>query len=305
MDNLISFGRTLEKIREGLSLTKVEVSNFSGINTETIRRIEYGEVLPKFETLDRFSNIYKMDITKLFIEYRVKDYSYFRELHNIIENKINKDEISSLSEELYELETILQNIDDSSFYKISIQQLILLINSIVLYKQEKEYCEALTSLTNAVRLTTPGFSLENYKSFSYNSIEIRLLMNIGFVLNKLENTEKYLEILQFCADTVDSNDSMHPKLCHNLAGAYRRSEDFKLSLDYSNLAIRSAQEQSNYDGLYILYYGKGYSEYYLGMDNYKNTFKICLYLCEAFGKLELKETYISRIKIVLGIEVGM
>lgn len=305
MNNLISFGRTLEEIREGLSLTKVKASELTGINTETIRRIEYGEVIPKFETLDRFSYIYKRDVTKLFIEHRVKDYSYFRELQNIIEKKINNDEISSLSEELYELETILQNIDDSSFYKMSIQQLILLINSVVLYKHEKEYDEALTSLTKAIKLTTPDFSLENYKSFVYNSIEIRLLMNIAFVLHRLENTEKYLEILQFCVDTVSSNDSMYPKLCHNLAGAYRRSEDFKLSLNYSNLAIKSAQEQSNYDGLYILYYGKGYSEYYLGMDNYKNTFKICLYLCQAFGKLELKETYISRIKNVLGIEVGM
>lgn len=304
LDNLVSFGKALKKIRENLILSKSEVSRLTGVNTETLRRIERGEVIPKFETLDYLTKVYKIDIAKLFVDYRIKDHSYFYELINKIENKIDRDRVSTLLAESRQLESFLKYINNS-FYKTSIKQLILLINSVVLYKQKKEYERSLNTLTKAMKLTTPNFSLENYKSFVYNSLETRLLMNITFVLNRLGNTREYLEILQFCVDTMDSSDNMYPKLCHNLAGAYRRNNKFKLSLDYSNLAIESAQEQRNYDGLYILYYGKGYSEYYLDKDDYKRTFEICLTLCEAFGKLDLKETYVSNIKNVLGIEIDL
>ena len=45
---LISFGKALRKIRKDLNLTQNDVSLLSGINSETIRRIENGKVVPRF-----------------------------------------------------------------------------------------------------------------------------------------------------------------------------------------------------------------------------------------------------------------
>ena len=130
-------------------------------------------------------------------------------------------------------------------------------------------------------------------------------MNIAFVVNRLGETRKYKEVLKFCVDKVDPNDVSYPKLCHNLAGAYRRNKNYESSLYYSDLAIKTAQEQRNYNGLNILFYGKGLSEFYLGLEDYKKSFETCFYLCEAFGQLELKETYLSNIKNILGVEMDL
>lgn len=305
MDNLAHFGRFLENIRENLSLTKVEVSRLSGLNTETIRRIEYGEVLPKFETLDQLSNTYKMDIVQLFIEHRLKDYAYFHRLEDRVESLIDRNDISSLPKVLFKLESFYKIIDDTSFYKGSAKQLILLIKSIILYKGDKGYEKSLSILIEGIRITTPSFSLDNYKYYNYNPTELRVLMNIAFVVNRLGETRKYKEMLKFCVYKVDPNDVSYPKLCHNLAGAYRRNKNYESSLYYSDLAIKTAQKHRNYNGLNILFYGKGLSEFYLGLEDYKKSFETCFYLCEAFGQLELKETYLSNIKNILGVEMDL
>lgn len=302
MDNLRSFGNALKLIREELSLSKVEVSKSTGINEETIRRIEYGKVIPKFETLDYLSDAYKLDLIKLFVEYRIKDQAYFYELKNRIELKLDNNKIYNLYSDLKELKTFLMYVDNL-FYKKSIQQLIFLVKFILLYRKDKKYQESLDTLINAIKITNFDFDLNNYQSFVYNSLEIRLLMNIAFIMNRLNNTKQYIEILQFCVDSADINDNIYPKLCHNLAGAYRRSKNFKRSLYYSNFAIESAQRQQNYSGLYIIFYGKGLSQFFLGIDEYKKTFNTSMTLCEAFGHSEAKKNLIKKAKNSIGIDL--
>lgn len=295
MDNIISFGKALKDIRENLCLSKIEVSSLAGINEVTLRRIEQGKVIPKFETLDYLSEAYNMDIVELFMEYRIKDQDYYYELKRRIELRLNTDDISSLYLELKELKSFLKHVK-SSYFKINIQQLILLIESILLYRNENKFEKSLEVIFKAIRLTNSDFKLNNYKSFVYSSLEIRLLMNISFILNRLNKPEKYVEILEFCTDTADTSDNIYPKLCHNLAGAYRRSKKLKRSLYYANLAIESAQAQQNYNGLYILYYGKALSEFDLGLKDYKKSLKTSLTLCDTFGQSRVKKIFIEKFK---------
>ena len=112
-------------------------------------------------------------------------------------------------------------------------------------------------------MTTPRFDLNDYNSFVYSSMEIRILMNIAFILNRLNLKEKYLEIMEFCFQSTDINDEIYPKLCHNLAGVYRRNKDFEKALKFSNIGIRVCQEIRNLNGLNLLYYGKGIAEFHL------------------------------------------
>lgn len=88
-----------------------------------------------------------------------------------------------------------------------------------------------------MKITTPNFSLTNYTCHVYNSIELRILMNIALLINKLESTEKSLEIMKFCMDSVKYNDSLYPKICYNLAYTYHRLSSHKKALEYSNLGI--------------------------------------------------------------------
>lgn len=300
--HITKFGETLQKMRKDLNLTQVEVAFSSGINVETIRRIEAGKVIPRFETLEFLSNVYKQDLNSLFLEYRVDDYSYFYEIKNRLEGKFNRNEFHTLDIELKELDLIVDHIHNI-FYKNFISQLILLSEAVILYKKTKKYIEALEKLIQAIKITSPTFNLENYNSFLYSSIEVRILMNIAFVMNKLNHKNEYKNILEFCILNLDFNDELYPKLCHNLSGVYRRNENFEKALEYSKIGIDSSKKNRNVNTLHGLYYGKGIAEYKLHRKNYRESLNIAIVLCEAFGQEDLKKTMIDNCRDIFGIEI--
>ncbi|WIV11844.1 hypothetical protein [Proteiniborus sp. MB09-C3] len=62
---------------------------------------------------------------------------------------------------------------------------------------------ALEKLIKAIEITTPNFSMSNYDSFIYSTMEIRILMNTGLLLDIIESTEKSLEIMEFCFKSME------------------------------------------------------------------------------------------------------
>lgn len=298
--NLDLFGKKIKEIRKSLNLTQKEISESTYIDVVTIRRIEKGKVIPKFDTLEILSPIFKEDLIALLLEYRFDDYSVFYEIKNRIESKLDGGEFYTLHSEFKELNNLLSS-TKNMYYKNLITQLILLTESIILYNDNPKNNIILNKLVEAIKITTPTFNLDDYDSFVYSSMEIRILMNMAFVLNKLNHKEKYIKIMEFCINAVDTDDEIYPKLCYNLAGAYTRNKDFEKALKFSIMAIKSCQETRNLNGLSLLYYGKGIAEYKLNKEEYIESLKTSLYLCKAFGQDKLKNTIINNCKEVFGI----
>ncbi len=298
---LASFGETIRNIRKELQLTQNDVSELSGINMETIRRIENGKVVPKFETLDLLSSIYKKDINDLFLKYRIYNYSYYYEIKNRIEAKFDRNDFKTVETELKELNILLKYINNS-FYKNLITQLSLLTESAILYNEAKNVDDALDKLTQAMKISSPLFNLNDYKSFVYSSMEIRILMNICSVLYLSNHTEKYIEIMEFCLKSADSNDEVYPKICGALAGIYIKNKNFKKALELCDAAIKACQHSRNLNNLNLFYYMKGVAEYILGMDEYRKSMDTSIILCEAFGHDELKKIIIDRYNNIDNIE---
>lgn len=299
--NLELFGEKLKKIRKTLKLNQMEITELTGIDDRTIRRIENGKVLPKLDTLELLSPVYKEDIIALLLEYRFDDYSVFYEIKNKIENKLDNREYHTLHNEFEGLNILLSS-TKNPYYKNLINQLILFTDAAILYRNNDHHM-ALNKLTESIKITTPNFNLDEYGSFIYSSMEIRVLMNIAFSLNKLSDKEKYLEIMEFCIDATNTNDELYPKLCHNLASAYNRLKYFQKALDFSDRGIQSCQENRFFNGLSILYYGKGVGEYRLNKEEYMESLQTSICLCKAFGQEQLKNTIISNCKRFLGIDL--
>lgn len=204
--------------------------------------------------------------------------------------------------ELDKLNSILSSIKNI-YYKNLIKQLILLTKAIILYKNEKDYKTSLNTLLKAIKITTPTFTLENYTLFVYSSMEIRILMNIAFSLNKLGYNKPYEEIMIFCIQSVDSYDVLYPKICHNLAGVYKRNNNDTKSLKYANMGIKACQENRDLNGLNLLYYAKGIAEFKLNKREYIESLQTSIYLCKALGQDNLKVTIINNCKNIFNIQL--
>ena len=300
--NLFLFGERLKNIREKLGLTQKQVVDMALIDERTLRRMERGKVIPKLETLEALSVIYKTDLVSAIIESRITDYSMLLQTQRNIDLKLINEEMSNFDNELKLIDKLLENIENE-YYKILITQFKFFLYGIRYYKN-KEYQNAIDMYINAIKQTLNDFSLDNYKEYSFSLMEIRILMNIALVEDKCEQDEKYEEILKFCINQCDENNEIYPRICHNLAGVYRKKEEYSRALFYDNKGIEICKKNMFADTLAVLYYGKAFVEYRLEKTEYKKSLDLSLQLCNIFEQIELMKQIIVNCEDVLGIDMS-
>ena len=300
--NLFLFGKRLKDIREKLGLTQKQVVDMAFIDERTLRRMELGKVIPKLETLEALSVIYKTDLVSAIIESRITDYSMLLQTQRNIDLKLINEEMSNFDNELKLIDKLLENIENE-YYKILITQFKFFLYGIRYYKN-KEYQNAMDMYINAIKQTLNDFSLDNYKEYSFSLMEIRILMNIALVEDKCEQDEKYEEILKFCINQCDENNEIYPRICHNLAGVYRKKEEYSRALFYDNKGIEICKKNMFADTLAVLYYGKAFVEYRLEKTEYKKSLDLSLQLCKIFEQIELMKQIIVNCEDVLGIDMS-
>ena len=300
--NLFLFGKRLKDIREKLGLTQKQVVDMALMDERTLRRMERGKVIPKLETLEALSVIYKTDLVSAIIESRITDYSMLLQTQRNIDLKLINEEMSNFENEFKLIDKLLENIENE-YYKILITQFKFFLYGIRYYKN-KEYQNAMDMYINAIKQTLNDFSLDNYKEYSFSLMEIRILMNIALVEDKCEQDEKYEEILKFCINQCDENNEIYPRICHNLAGVYRKKEEYSRALFYDNKGIEICKKNMFADTLAVLYYGKAFVEYRLEKTEYKKSLDLSLQLCKIFEQIELMKQIIVNCEDVLGIDMS-
>lgn len=299
--NLELFGKKLKNIRKKLNLNKKELAEMSFVADKTIRRYESGKVKPNFDILETLSPCYKTDLVSLLIQCRFDDYSVFYAIKNRIEIKLGNQE-NDLKKELRDLNILLSSTKNKYCIDL-INQLIIFIEAIELYNNSRIDL-AHDKFIEAIKITTPNFNLNNYNSYIFSSIEVRILMNIALIFNKLNDKIKYLEILEFCMNSIEYTDEICPILCNNLAGAYIRNKNYQKALEYSNIGIQACIENQNSNCLSKLYYEKGCSEYRLNMKEHIESLNTSVYLCKAFRQDKLRNIILEKCQKHFGIDLS-
>ena len=243
-------------------------------------------MIPKFETLEILSSLYKEDLLLLFSQYRIDHSLLFNEVYNRLELKFDKDEIDSLAKEILELEALLEN-SSQAYFKVQIHQLIHLSKAVLLYKEEGDPSKALDELVRGLQRTIPAFSVKTFSDFVYSTFEVRILMNIAFVLNKLDHSGDYIEILEFCQLSSDKDDGIYPKICHNLSTVYIRGNHYHKGLSVVKEGIESCQNNRNYNGLNLLFYNQGIIKFRLDQQDYLESINLAVFLSRAYGHPKL------------------
>lgn len=298
--NLVPFGNRMMEIRKKLKLSQKEIAEQAFISDKTIRRYEAGQTTPSFDTLEILSQYYKTDLVNLLIEHRLDDYHVFYTIKKRIDMKLANEE-SDLRLELKDLNILLNSTSNKYFIDL-INQYKIFIEAIDLSDKEQLFL-AYERFLSSMKVTKPYFKIDEYTTYIYSPMEVRILVNIALVFYKLNKRDKYLEILEFCMETVDYSDEVCATVCNNLAGAYFRLADYEKTLEYSNIGIHSCLLSENYNYLYNLYYTKGVAEFKLDMEEYIESLKTAIYLCKAHKKDNLRDIIIEKCRNYLDVEL--
>lgn len=302
--NLELFGESVRNIRNNVGFTQKYVSELSTINIDTLRKIENGKVTPQHSTLEILSPILKVDLNQLLLNFRFPDYDNFNEVINRIDLKLESGEFDQLQNELPFLNAILNEKDVTTFVSKLIKQYYLFVESVILKTNDNNYSECLTKLVESIKVTSPDFNLLTYANSVYNNMEIRILMNLALILNLLESNDKGLEILLFCLDAInDDQIEFKIKILYNLAYNYHKLDLSEEALYYSNIGIDTCIANKSLSCLALLQTRKGIAEYYLNIEDYKDSLIKAITILDITGQANLKDLLIASWKNNYNIDI--
>lgn len=270
------FSMYLKQIRNINGISREDLSEATGLNRDTLRKIENGYSIPTYQSLAILSEFYKIDLCEKFSHYKssMPLHSFYTKANKLI--SLHKyDELMGLYVDFKE-ETA--KIDD--FYLIyhrHFRQIELFFEAIALrYTQKKSNLMASKSLlVEALRIGISEFDLNRVDQFQYSSFELRILLVLANVMGDLKNIEAsnqmVLFILSYMTQPENVSDEdykfqvkIYALLSYN---AYRR-DFFEQSLDYAQIGIEMNLKNNLSESLDFLLIRKGIAMFYLDKLDY-------------------------------------
>ncbi|MBI9010961.1 MAG: helix-turn-helix transcriptional regulator [Clostridiales bacterium] len=303
-----TFGEYMKKVRKSLNLTQKDVENLCKINVETLRRLENGKVIPKYDTIEYLSEVYKADLLSVFSAHRTSEvmYKYYKDLDDIIINYDLK-KVSNLQEELNK---VLTNKELDNMVNLNqVDQLKEVIVGVKAYYEEN-YLESIESFIKALKINNKEFSIESFKAYKYTLLESRILIMLAVSLSAKKEYDNSNDLLTLALKQLINVPNMTInyvqliiKIYLNLSYNHFNLNDLKQSLKFSNTGIKYCMDYNSIYCLFAFYYRSGVAKYLLGKRNYKNDFRYCLTLLEIQDKKDLIEIYKKRTYEMYKIEI--
>jgi transcriptional regulator with XRE-family HTH domain len=301
--DLKEFGMILKKIRKGLGYSQSDVKNFIGVNEDTIRRIESGYGLPRYDTLELLSVLYKEDLLELLKKNR--SCKLLIDYHDKLDYAISSNDIEAIIKIANSFQQNFKPLDNKQdlINQSEMEQFNLLLESIILYNSNCSASDKVSAeicLLKALRLTIPSFNMYNFKVHNYSYIEKRILLLLSLILSEKSEFILSNELLSFILNQLLEHQKKTKyvhlliiKIYSNLAYNYHM-------LDLNDKVIEAADQGIwyclNHDilrTLHILYYRKGIAEYQLGNANYLDSLRNSFFILKLLNKSELLHQYIN------------
>ena len=289
--DIVKFSQKLKDIRLSLNLSQAHVSDATGINIDTIRKIENGYSFPKYETLAHLSLCYKINLHNLLSEYLTSNllYDFLKKLDKLI----NEGKFTEIKK-LYDTFTSeLDKVEDLKLAsQIELKQIHYLIQAVSLrYKGELEL--ALESVKSGFKITISNFEFIDYSHFTYSSLEARLLIIAAACLGDLRQCQLSIQISKFVLDLLEvdtysskTEDLYVIKSLANISYNCHRLDDHAQALEYANKGIEIALSKGYLDMLHFLFLRKAVAQLRLGIAEHICTFRNALYVLKIQGNQE-------------------
>lgn len=308
--NLENFGKYLKSIRIGLSYTQKQVEELSGISIDTLRRIETGKVLLRYDTLVYLSHVYKKDLLNDLRSYGNSSelFQYYSRIDDLI-LKYDTDTLKNLSTDF---SNFAMNNNHDQLINVAVQeQFELFIRAISEYNLDnnesaKIYC------IEALKKTNKTLTFETICSFNYTHFEQRILLLLALVIADMDKYEESNLILNFCLE--HSNFEIHAnmnekmiitKIYANLSYNSHIADDNINALEYANKGIEFCIKNNINYAFPVLLYRKGIAEFILEMPDYLSSLKRTISFLLATDNKKLAEIYANVTQEKYGIHIDI
>lgn len=293
--DLTKFGDHLRRLRRSLGYTQEDVAGRAMLAADTIRRIENGEVVPRYDTLIHLSLTYKKDLLALLSSYSSANKLF--QFYYRFEDMVFFNDLAALQQLEQDFQEYMASEEKSVLVNIAVADQFRLM----LAGANKHYAAnsagALRDFCAAMRFSHPNFEPERFAEFKYTEFELRILFMIATSLAK-GNPNLSSEILLLCLKRGDGSRhaTWHEKLLRskiyfNLAYNYHRLDDHQSALDAALQGIDFCNQ--NYLAHYLagLLYRKGIAQFHLGQPQYRESLQLAIGMLRIQGAHELAERY--------------
>lgn len=298
--NMVEFGKALKQIRLNCRLTQAEVRQMSGVHEDTLRKLENGTNVPKYETLEILSNLYKSDLLEILKSKRIENrlYDYYQQMDKLLIS-YNIAELESFCE-AFETSTQTERMEKYLLNNLEFTQLQCFIQCCkLLYSENPNRFNLIQSMIESQICPHLGeFDPNALQGAQYNDIEIRLIFMLGTIQLETAHYERCATLLTFVIDYLCSNLTLNPqtyllilKAYTNLSYCYHLLKDYEQSLNLACKGIAFGVEHKTFYMLQHLYGRKAVAELHLKTGTHMDAFKKCIHLFEISGQFDLAKTY--------------
>lgn len=299
--NLENFGSELKKIRKSLGFSQIDVQEKVGVSVDTIRKIESGRVIPRYDTLELLSVAYKEDLLELLKNSRSN--KFLMEFHDELDYIIacyDKYAAIALKERLHS--------NFNTDFKLSmvspheLKQFMIFVDAIDQFHCEvtATYQNTINNLVNALQLTIPDYRLRRFRRYNYNYIEFRILLLISLFIAEEGNYTFSNQILYHILNRISDKsystkyiDYLIINIYFNIAYNFHMLNNYAKVIEVSDEGISFSLDKKTNHVLYSLYYRKGIAQYKLGYDDYLDSIITALYILKAARIPKLLEEYVK------------
>lgn len=280
------FGETLRKIRTTLSLTQQQVTDRTGIHIDTLRKIENGYSVPKFDTLTHLSSLYNINLIQVFIK-AMTSYELMTGYQHL-DILINHRQFSKINDLQEQYESIKNSFEryDNLIFKKELDTLKTLYELVFLryngtQEEKKVYC--ISGIMPYIEGSL--FNIRNIRYSALDTLQMRLLLDAASVLSDLKYyrvsnsiTLSIIDRLQFLRALSATDDKLVLKAYSVLTTSYHKAN---MHVEARLAAIQGIDLSIEMDALLFLPYflaRKGVSEYNLSHEDARQTLLDCIAL---------------------------
>lgn len=294
---LKQFGEHLKQIRLSSGLTQADVGNQARLSRDTIRRIEIGEVVVRFDTLVLLSEIYKRDLLedlRYFSDSTVL-FTYYHRLDELISNN-DVDTLRQLREDFV---AFSQQYEFDYPIVVQIKQQFELFLDAITALNSESYDTAVDCLIKAMKVTNPAFELEQLLAARYSLFEQRILIVLAQAISRQKDYLLSNQILNFLHGKLIkvSGSSINEmqliiKILGNLADNYHLMENDKQVKRVAQRGIDYCNENHLIYGLSIFLYRLGIAKFHLKESDYLTPLRQAIVILQVQGMTDLADYYL-------------